>query len=80
LSAHVSDVFPKVLKLSSEVSECKPLDVGAEPVVLSVPALDRPDRYYVVQVRGLHSSCTSQLNLSAFYGIGAVRKGLCSPC
>jgi hypothetical protein len=29
--------------------------------------------------RGLHSS-TSQLNLSALYGIGGVRKGLCSPC
>jgi len=28
--------------------------------------------------RGLHSP-TSQLNLSAFYGIGGVRKGLCSP-
>jgi len=24
----VSDVFPKVLKLSSQVSECKPLDAG----------------------------------------------------
>ena len=30
-------------------------------------------------VRGLHSF-TSQLNLSALYGIGGVRKGLCSPC
>ena len=29
--------------------------------------------------RGLHSF-TSQLNLSALYGIGGVRKGLCSPC
>jgi hypothetical protein len=29
--------------------------------------------------RGLHSF-TSQLNLSAFYGIGGVRKGLCGPC
>ena len=28
LSSHVSDVFPKVLKLSSEVSECKPLAGG----------------------------------------------------
>ena len=26
--SNVSDVFPKVLKLSSEVSECKPLDDG----------------------------------------------------
>ena len=25
MSSSVSDVFPKVLKLSSEVSECKPL-------------------------------------------------------
>jgi len=32
-----------------------------------------------VRGRGLHSS-TFQLNLSAFYGIGGVRKGLCSPC
>ena len=29
--------------------------------------------------RGLHSS-TFQLNLSALYGIGGVRKGVCSPC
>jgi len=28
LSSNVSDVFPKVLKLSCEVSECKPLHVG----------------------------------------------------
>ena len=28
LSSNVSDVFPKVLKLSSEVSECKPLAGG----------------------------------------------------
>jgi hypothetical protein len=28
LSSNVSDVFPKVLKLSSEVSECKPLELG----------------------------------------------------
>jgi hypothetical protein len=27
-SSNVSDVFPKVLKLSSEVSECKPLIDG----------------------------------------------------
>jgi len=29
--------------------------------------------------RGLHSS-TFQLNMSALYGMGDVRKGLCSPC
>jgi len=28
LSSAGSDVFPKVLNLSSEVSECKPLDMG----------------------------------------------------
>jgi len=28
LSSNVSEVFPKVLKLSSEVSECKPLVRG----------------------------------------------------
>jgi len=28
LSSNVSDVFPRVLKLSSEVSECEPLAVG----------------------------------------------------
>jgi len=28
LSSNVSDAFPKVIKLSSEVSECKPLDGG----------------------------------------------------
>ena len=32
-----------------------------------------------VEGRGFHST-TSQLNLSAFYGIGGVRKGRCSPC
>jgi hypothetical protein len=31
LSSNVSDVFPEVLKLSCEVSECKPLAVGREP-------------------------------------------------
>jgi hypothetical protein len=29
--------------------------------------------------RGAHSS-SFQLNSSALYGIGGVRKGLCSPC
>ena len=28
LSSNVSDVFPEVLKLSFEVSECKPLEAG----------------------------------------------------
>jgi len=31
LSSNVSDVFPKVLKLSSEVDECKPLPIGGGP-------------------------------------------------
>ena len=30
LSCNVSDAFPKVLKLSSEVSECKPLGQGED--------------------------------------------------
>jgi hypothetical protein len=30
LSSNVSDVFPKFLKLSSEVSECKPLVIGPD--------------------------------------------------
>jgi hypothetical protein len=30
LSSNVSNAFPKVLKLSSEVSECKPLVMGAD--------------------------------------------------
>jgi hypothetical protein len=29
MSSNVSDVFPKILKLSSEVSECNPLRVGS---------------------------------------------------
>ena len=29
MSSNVSDVFPNLLKLSSEVSECKPLQRGA---------------------------------------------------
>jgi len=31
LSSNVSDVFPKVLKLSSEVIECKPLPTTTVP-------------------------------------------------
>ena len=38
------------------------LDVGAEPVVLSVPALDRPDRYYVVQVMDAWSNTYASLS------------------
>jgi hypothetical protein len=38
-----------------------------------------PPLQLVVVGRGLHSS-TFQLNLSALYGTGGVRKGLCSPC
>ena len=34
---------------------------------------------HVPRARGLHSP-TFPLNLSALYGIGDVRKGLCSPC
>ena len=39
------------------------------------------NRYKIKKLpgRGLHSS-TFQPNLSALYGIGGVRKGLCSPC
>jgi NADPH-dependent glutamate synthase beta subunit-like oxidoreductase len=37
LSSNVSDAFPKVLKLSSEVSECKPLPAGAV-VAMATPA------------------------------------------
>jgi hypothetical protein len=58
-SSNVNDVFPKVLKLSSEVSECKPLGIG----IFESPT-----------GRGSHSS-TLQLNLSAFYDIGGARDG-----
>ena len=68
------------LKLSSKVNECKPLvngftawsteDYRGDGVQCNVERLTG---------RGLHSS-TFQLNLSALYGIGGVRKGLCSPC
>ena len=60
----------KVLKLSSEVSECKPLQLGAGGVLLAV-------RHVLGHCagrregRGLHSS-TFQLNLSRF--------GHTSPC
>jgi len=42
-------------------------------------AITIADVSFTVLGRGLHSS-TSQLNLSALYGIGGVRQGLCSPC
>jgi hypothetical protein len=35
LSSNVSDVFSKVLKLSSEVSECKPLPSGSSRTCVS---------------------------------------------
>jgi hypothetical protein len=35
LSSKVSNAFPKVLKLSSEVSECKPL-IGGEKMPLAM--------------------------------------------
>jgi hypothetical protein len=52
-------------RLGSDVRKCEP--VQGKRGGVSVPG------------RGLHSS-TFQLILSALYGIGGVRKGLCSPC
>ena len=54
---------PKLLKLSSEVSECKPLQAG--PAEQPVHQRETGDEVAVGlrQDRGLHSS-TSQLNLS----------------
>jgi len=57
LSSNVSDVFPKVFKLSSEVSECKPLHIGQATIGLH--------DLTVHAGKGLHSS-TSLLNLSPF--------------
>jgi hypothetical protein len=75
LSSTVSDVFPKVLKLSPEVSECKPLHEGQRRrgrrgrVLGRRQCIDwqRHDRPRVARLegRGLHSS-TFQLNLSQF--------------
>jgi len=36
LSSNVRDVFPKVLKLSCEVSECKPLHIGLRGIPLAL--------------------------------------------
>jgi len=83
----VSDVSPKVLKLSSEVSVCKPLmpgmpggapGRGVRPVraraLHGVPHAVAPDLRELLRSRGLHSFA-SQLNLSALYGIGGARRG-----
>ena len=43
LSFNVSDVFPKVHKLSSEVSECKPLLLGATAQELTTAAATAAD-------------------------------------
>ena len=61
LSSNVSDVFPKVLKSSSEVSECKPLPCVAP----ARPPARRARRTAAPWHRGLHSY-TFQLNLSRF--------------
>jgi len=42
VSSNVSDVFRKVLKLSSEVSECKPLPGGHPPIRTDWPELALP--------------------------------------
>ena len=60
LSSTVSDVFLKVLKLSSEVSDCQPLEGGA-----------RGDAH---PGRSLHSS-PFRHNVSAFCGSGGALKG-----
>ena len=45
MSSNVSDVFPKVLKLSSEVSECKPLLMGTtEDMAESTAVADECDQ------------------------------------
>jgi hypothetical protein len=41
LSSNVSDVFPKILKLSFEVSECKPLPARTDEVLLISTRVDR---------------------------------------
>jgi len=41
LSSNVSDVFPKVLKVSSEVSECEPLPPGAAGTARRAATLQR---------------------------------------
>ena len=61
LSSNVSDVFPKVLKLSSEMSECKPLGMGG-PVQGEIPWIPRHGAGSGAG-GSLHSS-TSQLHLS----------------
>ena len=65
LSSNVSDVFPKVLKLSSEVSEFKPLpQLSATDSTTAYPAPPPPSvSHSAPTMRGLHSF-TFQLNLS----------------
>jgi len=57
------------------VDECKPLVSGWKLAASVAPVFGELTK---VRTRGLHSF-TSQLNSSAFHGIGGVRKGLCSP-
>jgi hypothetical protein len=42
LSCNLSNVLPKVLKLSFEVSECKPLLIGLQGATSTDPAGDNP--------------------------------------
>ena len=63
-----------MLKLSSDVSGCKPLVVGVGGDVPLKKQLDIIWSRFDVNGRGLHSS-TFQLNLSALYGIGGARRG-----
>jgi len=77
----VNDVFAKVLKLSFEVSECKPLGAGPRVARLA-RAVDAHVTGHRVHVRwrgppgrGLHSS-TFRLNVSALCGI----RGPCRGC
>ena len=55
LSSDVSDVFPKVLRLSCEVSECKPLLQGDSTALLSL--VERlPDEAKRSEVRAVHAT------------------------
>jgi len=76
LSCNVSDVFPKVLKLSSEVSECEPLLPWPAPGCVSSPWCSRWPGLTLVHFSAhckrcvWHRGCIKGLLRRCFRGFG----------
>ena len=65
LTSNVSDVFPKVLKLSSEVSECKPL-----PLAPVCPRGDLRRRTSITVIGGRRMRCRCRARAAGSAGCG----------